>query len=443
MVPRYEQKDMSEIWSDKSKFEIFLQVELAVMRALEEYKKIPKGTAGSIANQAKINPERIDEIERTVKHDVIAFCTSITENLKASDAKYFHYGVTSSDIIDSSLNIQIKKSLELIMPAFKDLLHSLYKRAEEMKDVPTMGRSHGMYAEPMSFGQKLLGHYNEFSRRYQELANFLENEITIQCSGAVGNYTIISSEIENHIAKELNLPVEPLSTQVIPRDRLAKLIQINALTAQAIERISVEIRHLHHSDINELHEGFTSGQKGSSIMPHKKNPISGENLTGMARVLRSHAQIALDNVVLWHERDISHSSAERLYLPDNFGLLLYALRRLKSTVDKLEFHHDQITGKVEKQATYLSSYYLHEILKQTDLYREDLYLTVQKASFQASLDSNENPREVFYQTLKEELKKLNLDNLQLPRPHMDEIKKIYLKNVDDIFKRSLESYPLP
>lgn len=445
MIPRYEQKEITQIWSDQTKFETYLKVELAVLKALEKFEKVPIGTSEKISSQAKINPTRIDEIEKTVKHDIIAFCTSITENLPADLAKYFHYGVTSSDIIDSALALQTKMSLELILPAYKDLLKSLYQRAIEMKDIPTMGRSHGMYAEPMSFGQKLLGHYNEFSRRFKELEDYYKNEITIQCSGAVGNYTIISAEIEKQVGAELNMKVEPLSTQVIPRDRLAKLISINALTAQAIERLCVELRHLHHSDINELHEGFTKGQKGSSIMPHKKNPIAGENLTGMARVLRSHLQIALDNTVLWHERDISHSSAERLYLPDNLGLMLYSLRRLRSTVDNLEFHSEIIVKKVETTATYLSSYYLHEILKQTDQYREQVYLSVQKAAFESTQNQkiDECPRQKFYDILTGELKSLGLEKLQLSSPSMDQIQSIYLKNVDEVFKRSLEAYPVP
>lgn len=443
MIPRYEQKEMTEIWSDQTKFETYLEVELAVLKTLEKEKRIPEGTTEAIKSKAKINPKRIDEIEKTVKHDVIAFCTSITENLDTEHAKFFHYGVTSSDIIDSSLNLQVKKSLEMIIPHFQQLLRSLYQRAQEMKDTPCIGRSHGMYAEPMSFGQKLLGHYNEFARRYREFIDFFENDLTIQCSGAVGNYTLLSADIEGKIAKELGLKLEPVSTQVIPRDRLAKLIQLNALIASAIERLCVEIRHLHHSDINELHEGFTKGQKGSSIMPHKKNPISSENLTGIARVLRSHAQMALENNVLWHERDISHSSSERLYLPDNMGLLLYALKRLSNTVENLEFHHEEIVSKVENHAVYLSSYYLHEILKQTDLYREDLYLTVQKASFESSKHIGPGAREIFFETVKKELAELGLSELKLTHPTMDEIKKIYLGNVDDVFKRSLEAYPLP
>lgn len=443
MVPRYEQEDMSALWSDEQKFNCFLKVEIAILEALEEKDIIPKGIAKKYKQNAIINPDRIAEIEKTTKHDVIAFCTSITEKFPAEVAKYFHYGVTSSDVIDSALSLQLKMSLELIVPEFQKLLRALYNKAEKSKNLPCMGRSHGMYAEPMSFGQKILGHYNEFARRYLDLLSFQANELTIQTSGAVGNYTIIDSEIEEKVATKIGLKVEPLSTQVIPRDRIAKLIQIIALSASAIERLCVEIRHLHHSDLYELHEGMAKGQKGSSIMPHKKNPIASENLTGIARILRSHAAIAQENCVLWHERDISHSSAERLYLPDNLGLFLYALRRLTSTVEALELHEKHIESKVYENATYLSSFYLHQILKQSDFYREDVYLVIQKAAFESLEADSEKCHHIFYETLLKELKLKGWDSLKLTPPTREEIKKIYLKEVDQVFKRSMEIYPLP
>lgn len=438
MIPRYEKKEISNLFTDQHKFETYLKVELAILKSLEG-KKVPAGIADKIAAKAVINPDRITEIEETTKHDVIAFCTSITENLEPEVAKFFHFGVTSSDVIDSSLTIQIKESLEIILPSYKKLLQSLAKRAQEMKDVTCIGRSHGMYAEPMSFGQKLLGHYNEFARRYQELEDFYKNELTIQFSGAVGNYTIVDTEAEENAAKELGVNVEPLSTQVIPRDRIAKLSHINSLIGCALERLSIEIRHLHRSDVNELHEGFSKGQKGSSIMPHKKNPISGENLSGIARVLRSHAKIAEDNIMLWHERDISHSSAERLFLPDNLGLVLYAVERMTTTVDRLEFHHEVIENRVKENFTYLSSYYLHHLIQHTDFRREDLYLVLQTASFEGS---KEGSVDVFFDTLVSQLKEKNIE-LNLPRPTFEEVKNIYLGQVDKVFARSFNLYPIP
>ncbi|MAF77137.1 MAG: adenylosuccinate lyase [Halobacteriovoraceae bacterium] len=438
MISRYDKKEISSIWDDHSKFSTYLEVELAILKSLEG-EMIPEGTSDKIRSQAKIDPDRINEIEQKTRHDVIAFCTSITENLDAETGKYFHFGVTSSDIIDSATVLQIKKSLDVILPAYEELLRTLKDRAMEMKEVITIGRSHGMYAEPMSFGQKLLGHYNEFARRYAELKDFYLHELTVQFSGAVGNYTILSPENEKKAAETLGLLVEPVSTQVIPRDRIAKLININGLIGAAIERICVEIRHLHRSDVGELHEGFKKGQKGSSTMPHKKNPISGENLTGMARMLRSHTTIASENIVLWHERDISHSSAERFMLPDNFGILYYSITRLKDTIRDLVFHNEKIEARVMEGHTYLSSYYLHHLIEKTDIKREDLYYFVQEAAFAGSEASS---AEVFHETLVQTMKDKGHE-IDLPKPTFAEIKKIYTKHVDSVFSRSFEQYPTP
>lgn len=438
MISRYDRQEISSLWNEESKFSTYLEAELAILKALEG-DKVPVGTADKIRESAIINPKRINEIEAQTRHDVIAFCTSITENLDAETGKYFHFGVTSSDVIDTATTIQMKRSLEVILPAFKELLHSLKNRADEMKDVICMGRSHGMYAEPMSFGQKLLGHYNEFARRYKELVDFYENELTIQFSGAVGNYTILTPEQEAIAAKELGLKVEPVSTQVIPRDRIAKMINIHALIAGAIERLSVEIRHLHRSDVGELHEGFKKGQKGSSTMPHKKNPISGENLTGMARMLRSHQLIAAENIVLWHERDISHSSAERMMLPDNFGILFYAITRLSDTVRDLVFHREKIEARVMEGHNYLSSYYLHHLIEKTDFKREDLYYYVQEAAFKGA---EAKSAEVFHESLVEIMKEKG-HTIDLPKPTFDEIKNIFTRHVNHVYNRSMELYPLP
>ena len=442
MIPRYERKEISQIWSEESKFKTYLEVELAILTALEG-DKVPKGLAKKIRQKAKINIDRIHAIEAETRHDIIAFCTSITENLPPEEGKYFHFGSTSSDIIDTTLTLQIKRSLDVIFPIYKKLLMTLKDRALEMKNVITMGRSHGMFAEPMSFGQKLLGHYNEFSRRYRDLKRFYNEELTIQFSGAVGNYTILSPKHEKKAADLLNASVEPLSTQVIPRDRIASMVHIHALIASAIERLAVEIRHLHHSDIGELNEGFKKGQKGSSIMPHKKNPISAENLTGMARVLRSHVIMAQENTVLWHERDISHSSCERIYLPDNLGILYYSLERLTNTLSDLVFHNDIIEKKVrlglEGGHSYLSSYYLHNLIEKTDLKREELYYDVQNAAFEGQA---KNSAKAFHNNLIQIMQKKGY-SIKLPTPTFEEVKNIFLKSVDDVFSRSLEKYPIP
>jgi len=434
VIPRYEKKDASFIWSDEYKFKTFLDVELELLSVLEEDKVIPTGVAKTIRDSAKIKPERINEIELTTRHDVIAFCTSITEQVPSDIGKYFHYGVTSSDIIDSGLTLQIKASLDLVFSYYDQFLIALKNRAIETKDVMTLGRSHGIYAEPMSFGQKLLGHYSEFKRRYDDLKAFYENELTIQLSGAVGNYTILNPSIEERVAKKLGLKVEPISTQVIPRDRIAKLISNTSMIANAIERLAVEIRHLHHSDVREVAEGFAKGQKGSSTMPHKKNPISGENLTGLARYLRSHLNMALENSILWHERDISHSSAERLYLPDHFGILCYALDRFTSTINNLEIDTEYIEQKVMSHAHYLSSYYLHHLISDIKgITREELYAIVQKVSFDEA--AKKSP-EVFRNKIAEEVKALG-HQVNLPALDKKGIKDIYLKHIDHIFSRVL------
>ena len=430
MISRYDEKEISELWTDKARFETMLEVELAILKALEG-DIVKSGTSDIIKKNAIIDTERIHEIEKETRHDVIAFCTSITENLDAEVGKFFHYGVTSSDIIDSAMTLQIKRSLDLIIKSFEQLLDSLMKKAEDSKGIITIGRSHGMFAEPLSFGQKLLGHYSEFKRRLDDLKSFYDNDLTVQFSGAVGSYTILTPQNELEAAKSLGLNVEPVSTQVIPRDRIAKLISITSLTGAAIERIAVEIRHLHRSDVNELFEGFAKGQKGSSTMPHKKNPISGENLTGMARMLRSQVQIATDNIILWHERDISHSSAERFMLPDAFGILFYSIKRLTNTIDNLVINQEEMERKVRENFTYLSSFYLHKLIEKTELKREELYTVVQKASFDAS---ESNDVDIFYNSIMNQLSQKNID-LELPRPTFEEIKKIFMAHVDTVFQR--------
>lgn len=436
MIDRYDCPEISDIWGNYNKFKTYLEVELALIEALEGT-RIPTGIAQTIKNKAKINPERIDEIERTTRHDVIAFCTSITENLPNEISKYFHFGCTSSDIIDTATTLQIKKSVELIINQTKKLLIALNQQAENTKHVICMGRSHGMNAEPMSFGSKFLSFYTEISRRLVELEQYTKNELTGQLSGAVGNYTVLTPEIEKVALSKLGLKTEAVSTQVIPRDRITKLFSITAMLASSMERVAVEIRHLHHSDIAEVYEGFAKGQKGSSTMPHKKNPISGENITGLSRVIRSHLSIALENNVLWHERDISHSSAERIALPDNLGLTFYCLRRLTSTVDNLVINTEVIQNKVLNNFTYLSSYILHKLIEENDYTREDIYPLVQKASFEAK---NIND---FKKILEKSSISKKSDLSILASMNDTNIRKIYLKHIDTVFTRARESYPVP
>ena len=370
-------------------------------------------------------------MEQTTKHDVIAFCSSITEQLPNDIGKYFHFGVTSSDIIDTALSLQIKQSLDLILPELKNLMTSIKKIADQTKDIITIGRSHGMFAEPMSFGQKFLSYYCEFQRRLADLEDFYQNQLTGQFSGAVGNYTILNTSIEKEALNSLELKVEPISTQVIPRDRIAKLIGIHSLIGCSIERLAVEIRHLHRSDVNEIQEGFSKDQKGSSTMPHKKNPISCENLTGIARVLRSHQSIAHDNIILWHERDISHSSSERMYLPDNFGLIYYALRRMNSTIKNLVINKENIEQKVFQNFSYLSSYYLHLLIENTSLSRDELYPIIQKVFFK---DSNITNLSAINKSIELELIELKI-SYKIPVLDKKQIKNLFLKETESLWNR--------
>ncbi len=429
MIERYDSPEISDIWSPFNKFKTYLDVEVALLNALEG-KRIPKGIVSTIVEKARVNPERIEEIEKITRHDVIAFCTSITENLPDEISKYFHFGCTSSDIIDTATNLQIKKSVGLIIKQLNKLQENLLNKAQETKYIIAMGRSHGMHAEPMSFGQKFLSLYAEIKRRHQELLHFYENELTGQLSGAVGNYTVLTPEIEKEAIESLGLKVEPVSTQIIPRDYITKLVSINAQIASCLERLAVEIRLLHHSDINEIYEGFSKGQKGSSTMPHKKNPISAENITGISRVIKSHLSIALENQVLWHERDISHSSAERLFLPDNLGLLFYALKRMSSTVDNLVINKDKIQQKVFGQYKYISSFVMHKLIEENDNSREEIYAITQKASFESKT------KEEFFEIIRNSGKFKNTDFNSFEILDETSLRNTFLDHVNSVFTRA-------
>ena len=433
MIERYKVPEIADIWSDYFKFKTFMDVEIALIESLEG-DKIPEGIADAIKGKFKIDVDRISEIEKTTRHDVIAFCTAVTEDLPKNVSKYFHFGVTSSDIIDTATTIQIRTSVKLIITQTKKLMAALEKQAEDTKSIICMGRSHGMNAEPMSFGLKFLAFYAEIARRLDDLEYYLITQMTGQLSGAVGNYTVLTPEVEQRALEKLHLKTEPVSTQTIPRDRILKLISITSMLASALERIAVEIRHLHHSDVGEVSEGFAEGQKGSSTMPHKKNPISTENISGVARVIRSHLIVAHENNALWHERDISHSSAERMILPDNLGLTFYALRRMTSTIENLVVHKERIQKKVFDQYHYLSSFVLHKLIEDNPYSRDEIYEVVQKASFES------NSVEEFKKLLEESPVAEKSDLSILSTLSDSNLKSIYLKQVDKIFSRTKEEY---
>ncbi len=382
MISRYDIEDVSHLWTEEGKFKYYLTVELAHLQTLEEDGLVPEGTARKLS-AARINPTRIEEIERVTNHDVIAFCTSVTEQFPPEDGRFFHFGITSSDVIDTAHALLIKDSMKLVETDLVSLAAALRVRAEETANLLCIGRSHGISAEAMVFGQKFLSASAELGRRLADWRQASEG-ITGQLSGAVGNYTVVTPEQEERTLHRLGLKVEAVSSQVVPRDHYAKIISIGALIASGLERLAVELRLLQHSDIDEVREGFSKGQKGSSTMPHKKNPISSENITGMARLLRSHVIPVLENCALWHERDISHSSVERLLLPDHFGLLVYALRRMKTVVDNLVIDRPRIEAKVEANEKIYSSYVLHKLIEgNPTTKREELYEAVQAAFFRS------------------------------------------------------------
>jgi adenylosuccinate lyase len=429
LVPRYECKDISRIWSDENKFDTFLKVELALLESLEEAgERIPRGTAKAIRDVCCISVERIEQIERETRHDVVAFCRHITEQVDLETGRWFHWGATSSDIIDTSLSLQIVDSLHIVLKEMNSLISSIQDLVDKSKSTLVIGRSHGMNGEPMLLAQKWMGHLTEFTRRRDDLTEYLETECTTKCSGAVGNYTVLSPKVESLVAKKLGLRVEDHSTQVIPRDRIAKLISIGALYAAALERLCVEIRHMSRSEVGEVREGFVKGQAGSSTMPHKKNPISCENLTGIARVMRSHLHIALENCVLWHERDISHSSSERLFLPDHFGLWVYSLRRMKSVIDNLEIDHNRMVERVMSSPESLSSLYLHQILQRDHLEfltREEVYEVIQRVSFEGHKTHRE-----YRERIVEEL------GVALPPLDYESLLKMYSEKFEETLKRN-------
>ena len=337
MIDRYSRKELRNIWSDENKYKIWLDIELAAAEAMEKLKIIPRGVVKKVKSKAKINVKRILDIEKNVKHDVIAFLTSITEKA-GSESRHLHKGMTSSDVLDTCFNLQLKQSGEILLTDIKNLLVSIKKQAVKHKKTLCIGRSHGIHAEPITFGLKMLTFYQEFLRNKKRLENSIEEISTCAISGAVGTFANIDPRVEFYVAKKLKLKVEPVSTQIIPRDRHAQFFSTLGIIASSIERLATEIRHLQRTEVLEVEEFFGKKQKGSSAMPHKKNPILSENLTGLARMVRSSVIPALENIALWHERDISHSAVERNIGPDTTATLNFALVRLNGVVKNLNIY---------------------------------------------------------------------------------------------------------
>ena len=379
MIKRYSRKELTDIWSEENKYKIWLDVEIAAAQAMEKLGQIPKGVSSVVRKKARINVKRIHQIENQVKHDVIAFLTSVTEKAGIK-ARYLHQGMTSSDVLDTSYNIQLVQSGKIILKNLDQILKVLKKQAKKYKFTPCMGRSHGIHAEPITFGLKLASFYEEFKRNKKRLISAIDEVSTCAISGAVGTFANIHPNVEKHVAKKLNLKIEPISTQVIPRDRHAFYFSVLGIIAGSIERAATEIRHLQRTEVYELQEFFSKNQKGSSAMPHKKNPILSENLTGLARMIRSAVVPALENIALWHERDISHSSVERNIGPDANITLDFALVRLANILDNMVVYPNKMLENLNITKGLIFSQELMLELTKTGLTREKSYKMVQTYS---------------------------------------------------------------
>ena len=377
MIPRYSRPEMTAIWSEESKFQIWFEIEAHACDAQAKLGVIPSDAAATIWQRGAFDIERINDIERETKHDVIAFLTNLAEYV-GEDARFVHQGMTSSDVLDTTLSVQLSRASDLMLAGLDRLLAGLRSRAHEYKRTATIGRSHGIHAEPTTLGLKFASFYAEFSRSRERLVAARREVATCAISGAVGTFAHIDPFVEAHVAEKMGLKIEPVSTQVIPRDRHAMYFATLGVIASSIERLSVEIRHMQRTEVREAEEFFSAGQKGSSAMPHKRNPVLTENLTGIARIVRAAVVPALENVALWHERDISHSSVERVFAPDATIALDFALHRLAGVVENLlvypanmQANLDQLGGLVHSQQVLLA-------LTQKGVSRENAYVYVQR-----------------------------------------------------------------
>ena len=398
MIPRYSRPEMAAIWSPENRLRIWFEIEAHAAQAQAELGVIPKKAAAAIwrRGRGKVRPERVEAIEREVRHDVIAFLTALAEHV-GPEARFVHQGMTSSDVLDTCLAVQLKEAADILLADLERVLAALKKRAFEHKLTLCVGRSHGIHAEPTTFGLKLAGHYAEFARNRERLKGARREIATCAISGAVGTFANIDPFVERYVAKKLGLEVEPVSTQVIPRDRHAAFFSALALAASGIERLAVEIRHLQRSEVREAEEFFAPQQKGSSAMPHKRNPVLSENLTGLARLVRAYVVPALENVALWHERDISHSAVERVIAPDATIALDFALVRLADLIERLVVYPENMRANLERYGGLVHSQRVLLALTQAGMSREDAYRLVQrhamkvlreKGDFLASLASD-------------------------------------------------------
>ena len=400
MIKRYSRKELANIWEEKNKYRIWLDIELAALEGMEKISLIPKGTAKAVRSKAKINVKRIHKIEDKVKHDVIAFLTSITEQV-GSKGKFLHQGMTSSDVLDTCFNIQLVQSGKILLNDIDEILKVLKKQAKKHKFTICIGRSHGMHAEPVTFGLKLASFYEEFKRNRKRLVQAIIEISTCAISGAVGTFANVDPRVEKYVAKKLKLKIEPISSQIIPRDRHAYFFSILGIIAGSVERIATEMRHLQRTEVQEVQEFFSKNQKGSSAMPHKTNPILSENLTGLSRLVRSYVVPALENISLWHERDISHSSVERNIGPDSTITLDFALFRLKNILKNMNIYPKKMLKNLNLTKGLIFSQRVMLELTKKGFSREYSYKVVQKHSINARkknislLDSLKNDKKIY------------------------------------------------
>ncbi len=434
MISRYSRPELVNIWSQENKYKIWFDIEIYALEALEQINIAPQGTAARIRHNfeksgGKFNPQRIDEIESTTKHDVIAFLTHLAE-LVGENSRFIHYGMTSSDVLDTCLSVQLSQASNILIKNIEDLLQAIKSQAFAHKDTICVGRSHGIHAEPVTFGLKMARFYAEFDRNLKRLKNAHQEIAVCAISGAVGTYANIDPFVEKYVAQKLNLDIETVSTQVIPRDRHANFFATLAIIASSIENIAVEIRHLQRTEVLEVEEFFSKGQKGSSAMPHKRNPVLSENLTGLARIVRSAVTPALENVALWHERDISHSSVERMIAPDCTITLNFALVRLTNLVENLLIYPEKMRQNLNQLGGLVfSQRVLLTLIEEAKISREDAYKIVQSNSMKVWSKQASS----FLDLLKQDelvVKKLGIEKLE---SLFDE--SYHTKNIDYIFSK--------
>ena len=425
MIPRYSRQEISEIWKPKNKFKIWLRIEILICEALNKIGKVPTKSLKIIKEKANFDEKRIDEIEQDVKHDVIAFLTNLSENI-GEDSRFIHQGVTSSDILDTTLSIQLKESCKIIKKQLKQLLDVLKEKAISYKRTPCIGRSHGIYAEPTTFGLKMLSKFFEFKRSYERFLDAERNISVCAVSGAVGTFANIDPFVQDYVAKKLNLESEAVSTQVIPRDRYAYLFSVISIIASSLENLAIEIRHLQRSEVREVEEFFSDKQKGSSAMPHKKNPVLSENITGIARIIRTNILPILENISLWHERDISHSSVERVIFPDTLILLDFSLNRMSNVVKNLIVNEKRMLDNLNNSKGLYNSQRVLLKLIEKGLTREDAYKKVQKIAMD-SWNKNKNFKDLLKKnkSIKGFLSSKEIDKIFELEYHFKNINRIY------------------